>query len=388
LKFLERCNLEDKKTEDTGETERTLFPRMEDRRKWSALGGILFVLILLMAGVYFYAFDRVGLHGTAMVDVPRNSTGRDIADTLEKKGVIRSSTLFRLYSRILGSGKSLQSGTYKMKQGMTVKEAMTKLRSGMTESVFVTVPEGYTVHQIAALLDEAGVKGADDFEGEAASYGPLKYQYGPLPVSVKAEGFLFPDTYNIPKEYTARQICDMMYKRTDDMLTPEIRKKAQAKHLTLHALITLASMVEREARFKEDQEPIASVMLKRLSIGMPLQIDATIQYALPHFRYFIVLAVYAGQVAAGEENGAGAPAACNAGFLPMVEGSPGNDGKHGGAAVSHISFILYRYFSFYFTCPGAQVAYTHDVLPFRRLFAGYFFIVAQEAKDFLFLMEE
>lgn len=280
MKFLERCNLEDKKTEDTGETERTLFPRKEDRRKWSALGGILFVLILLMAGVYFYDFDRVGLHGTAMVDVPRNSTGRDIADTLEKKGVIRSSTLFRLYSRILGSGKSLQSGTYKMKQGMTVKEAMTKLRSGMTESVFVTVPEGYTVHQIAALLDEAGVKGADDFEGEAASYGPLKYQYGPLPVSVKAEGFLFPDTYNIPKEYTARQICDMMYKRTDDMLTPEIRKKAQAKHLTLHDLMTLASMVEREARFKEDQEPIASVMLKRLSIGMPLQIDATIQYAL------------------------------------------------------------------------------------------------------------
>ena len=71
-----------------------------------------------------------------------------------------------------------------------------------------------------------------------------------------------------------------------------------------------------------------------------------------------------------------------------VKGGPGNDGKHGGAAVSHISFVLYRYFSFYFTCPGAQVAYTHDVLPFRRSFAGYFFIVAQEAKDFLFLMEE
>lgn len=64
------------------------------------------------------------------------------------------------------------------------------------------------------------------------------------------------------------------------MLTPDIRKKAEAKHLTLHALMTLASMVEREARFKEDQVPIASVMLKRLEIGMPLQIDATIQYAL------------------------------------------------------------------------------------------------------------
>ncbi|WP_299145769.1 endolytic transglycosylase MltG [uncultured Dialister sp.] len=273
--------MQEEKKENSGEPEKEPFSwKNLGRREWSVLFGIIAFLILLTAGVYFYAFDRVGLHGTALVDVPRNSTGRDIADTLEKKGIIRSSTLFRLYSRILGSGKSLQSGTYKMKQGLTVKEAMMELRSGKTESVLVTVPEGYTVHQIASLLQEAGVKGAGDFEAEAASYGPLKYQYGPLPVTVKAEGFLFPDTYNIPKEYTARQICDMMYKRTDAMLTPDIRQRAKAKHMTLHALVTLASMVEREARFKEDQVPIASVMLKRLEIGMPLQIDATIQYAL------------------------------------------------------------------------------------------------------------
>lgn len=273
--------MQERKTEESGEPERAPFSlKKMGRKEWSALAGGLAFLILLTAGIYFYAFDRVDLHGSAMVDVPRNSTGRDIADTLEKKGIIRSSSLFRLYSRILGSGKSLQSGTYKMKQGLTIKEAMTELRSGKTESVFVTVPEGYTVRQISSLLKDAGVKGAENFEKEAASYGPLKYQYGPLPVPVKAEGFLFPDTYNIPKEYTARQICDMMYKRTDSMLTPDIRKKAEAKHLTLHALMTLASMVEREARFKEDQVPIASVMLKRLEIGMPLQIDATIQYAL------------------------------------------------------------------------------------------------------------
>lgn len=71
-----------------------------------------------------------------------------------------------------------------------------------------------------------------------------------------------------------------MYKRTNEMLTPEIRREAEAKHMTLHDLITIASMVEREAKFKEDQVPIASVILKRLEVGMPLQIDATVQYAL------------------------------------------------------------------------------------------------------------
>lgn len=269
--------MQDRKTENAEEPEKGAYPwKNWGRKEWSRFASCLCLFILLAAGYYFYAFDRISLHGSALVDVPVNATGRDIADTLEKKGIIRSSTLFRLYSRILGSGKSLQSGTYKMKQGLTVKEAMTELRSGKTESVFVTVPEGYTVRQIASLLKEANVQGAEDFEKEAASYGPLKYQYGPVAVPIKAEGFLFPDTYNIPKDYTARQICDMMYKRTDAMLTPDIRQRAEKKHMTLHDLVTLASMVEREARFKEDQVPIASVMLKRLQIGMPLQIDATI----------------------------------------------------------------------------------------------------------------
>lgn len=254
---------------------------VEKKRKLYALVAMGIVIIaLVLGGLYFYSFDRVALHGTASVDVPKNATGRDIADTLEKKGIIRSASLFRLYARILGSGKSLQSGTYKMKQGLTVKEAMAKLQSGETESAFVTVPEGYTVHQIGEILKKTDIQGAADFEKEASTYGPLKYQYGPVAAPVKGEGFLFADTYNIPKEYTARQICDMMYKRTDTMLTPDIRKRAAEKHMTLHDLLTLASMVEREARFKEDQVPIASVMLKRLQVGMPLQIDATIQYAL------------------------------------------------------------------------------------------------------------
>lgn len=245
---------------------------------WAALG--LMISIAFAGGIYFYAFDRIGLHGTAMVYVPKDATGKDIADVLESKGVIRSGTLFRFYARVLGSSNALQSGTYKMKQGLTVKEAMEALQSGKTESVMVTVPEGYTVHQIALLLKQAGVPAADDFEKVASTYGSLPYQYGPVAVPVKAEGFLFPDTYHIPLEYSAKQICDVMYQRTDQMLTPSIRKRAEEKHLTLHALMTLASMVEREAKFKEDQVPIASVMLKRLEVGMPLQIDATIQYAL------------------------------------------------------------------------------------------------------------
>lgn len=245
-----------------------------------ALGIAAGLAIALLGGWYFYAADHGTRSGKTQVRIEKNATGGDIASLLEKQGVIRSAVRFRLYARLLGEGNQLQSGDYVLEKGLTIRDAIDALKHGKTEAYLVTVPEGSTVHQIGSLLAEAGIEGAADFEAEAATYGPLKYQYGPIAVPIKAEGFLFADTYSIPKEYTARQILDLMYRHTDEMLTPDIRKRAEAKHMTLHDLFTIASMVEREARFPEDQVPIASVMLKRLSIGMPLQIDATIQYAL------------------------------------------------------------------------------------------------------------
>lgn len=269
--------LEEKKTEKSE-------PRQGEKNSINkttlSLGLGLLCAALVGTGVYFYSFDHVNLHGKAHVRIAQEATGHDIASLLEKKGVIRSAAIFNLYARLTGEGNKLQSGNYTLDQGITVKQALSELKNGKTDAVMVTVPEGYTVHQIAGLLQQAGLPGGDDFEDVASTYGPLKYQYGPIASPVKAEGFLFADTYSIPVEYSAKQICDLMYKHTDEMLTDNIRKRAAAKHMTLHSLVTLASMVEREARFKEDQVPIASVMLKRLQVGMPLQIDATIQYAL------------------------------------------------------------------------------------------------------------
>ena len=239
-----------------------------------------FLLLAAAGGVYFYSFDRPSGSGRVHLRVEKAATGRDIAGLLEKKGVIRSASLFNVYARLTGEGNQLQSGDYHLNRGLTVKEAIAAMKSGRVEAASVTVPEGYTVRQIAGLLREAGIAGAEDFEREASSYGPLPYQYGPVAAPVKGEGFLFADTYSIPLDYTARQVCDLMYQHTDEMLTEAMRRQAAAKNLPLHSLFTLASMVEREARFKEDQVPIASVMLLRLSMGMPLQIDATIQYAL------------------------------------------------------------------------------------------------------------
>lgn len=229
---------------------------------------------------YLYALESPDLHGKVTISIPKDATAREIGDILESKGVISRSHVFAAAVSFQHVENKLHSGEYRLDQGLTVGEALSELGSRRQVSATVTIPEGYTVHQMAAVFKEAGIAGAGQFEHEAAVYGPLKFQYGPLPVKVKGEGFLFADTYNVPLTYTARQICDMMYNQTNKVLTPEIRQQAAQKNMTLHDLITIASMVEKEARFKEDQVPIASVILARLDKGMPLQIDATIQYAL------------------------------------------------------------------------------------------------------------
>ncbi len=243
---------------------------------------VLFLLLCILGGafIYFYAFDHWPAKGMVTIDIPKEASGREIGDRLEEKGVIRSSMIFRAMIIATGNQKALQSGHYRMHQGLTVKEAIEELKSGREDVETVTVPEGYTAARIAELLKKAGISGGEDFLAEASSYAPASYMYGPEPAEIKGEGFLFADTYEIPKAYTARQICDLMYKRTDEMLAADIRKQAEKKKLTIHELMTIASMVEREARFKEDQEKIASVILARLEKGMRLQIDATVQYAL------------------------------------------------------------------------------------------------------------
>ena len=187
------------------------------------------VMLFIWAGQYFYQIQKPEAHGTVTVDIPANATGAEIGNMLEEKHVISNAFVFRTALAVKGDSKKLQAGHYKFDQGITVKEAIIELHKGGNDFATVTIPEGYTVSQIAEALKKADIKGADDFAAEAASYGPLTYMYGPEPAQVKGEGFLFADTYDIPKDYTAKQLCDLMYDHTDKMLSPELRREAAEK---------------------------------------------------------------------------------------------------------------------------------------------------------------
>ena len=255
-------------------------PARERMLCFLAAGFLFFCIAAAGIGEYLYGADRSTSAGTVVVDIPPAATGGEIARILEERGVVKSASAFRAALVLTGAGDKLQTGHYRLPLNLTMEEVIGALQKGSADFTTVTIPEGATVAQMQGILSRAGLPGADHFADEAASYGPLPYMYGPEAAPVKGEGFLFADTYDIPVDYTARQICDLMYKRTDAVLDSQIRKEAAAREMSLHDLMTIASMVEREARFREDQVPIASVMLKRLQLGMPLQIDATVQYAL------------------------------------------------------------------------------------------------------------
>lgn len=251
---------------------------------------VVLCVAALGAWRHLYAGVRSVGTGSVTLDIPPAATGAEIAALLEKEGLIADTRSFRLALLVTGESAGLQSGHYRLARGLTVEETIAALKKGQEDFVTVTLPEGSTARGMQEIFETAGIAGAKDFLSEASAYAPYAYMKGAEPAAVAGEGFLFADTYDIPKNFTARELCDLLYRHTDEILTAELRAKAEARKLSLHDLMTVASMVEREARFKEDQAPIAAVIYARLAAGMPLQIDATVQYALGKVKPELTLA--------------------------------------------------------------------------------------------------
>ncbi len=205
-----------------------------------------------------------------------DSVGRMLAE----KGIIGSRLYFWLAAKVNGLESKFQTGTYKFRRGMEAEEVMDMLVRGDTAPARFTIPEGFNVNEIAERLEKEGIARAAEIRAEAVKFAPYKYMLAAPEATYRAEGFLFPDTYEVEPGMTANSILHMMADNFDDKMTDAMRQRAMAEGLSLYDLVTLASLVEKEARFDEDRPVIAQVFLKRLRLGMPLQSDTTIQYLL------------------------------------------------------------------------------------------------------------
>ncbi len=214
------------------------------------------------------------------VKITRGMTTAEIARQLSDKGVISNSWKFRILSRMRGYDGQMKTGTYTFATGMSDEEVFEAILNGAKHLARLTIPEGFTVKEIAARLYELDLADKEDFLKAAKDFQPYDYITPNKNVFFAAEGFLFPETYEIESDYSIEEILKMMTGEFDKRLTDEMRAKAKEMNLSIYELVTLASLVEKEVRYEEDRAVVAQVLLKRLKLNMPLQTDATLQYLM------------------------------------------------------------------------------------------------------------
>ena len=203
-----------------------------------------------------------------------------IGDALEDAGVIDSAIQFRVVVALLGYEEMLQAGDYELEPNMPVLQAVYRMRRGILSPNFVTVVEGWRLEQIADALDELGIISREEFL-KATVAGNFDFDFlkrlGPL---TPLEGYLLPATYFYRRSDTADDLIQQMLEAMDKGFTEELRSEALDAGLTMHGVLTLASIIEREAKVPEERPIMAQVFLKRLRLGIPLEADPTVQYAV------------------------------------------------------------------------------------------------------------
>lgn len=217
--------------------------------------------------------------------VEPGETGREVADRLREEGLIKDARLFRYY--VVEEGLTLEAGEYNLNQTMTTFEIAHALQHGRADEIVLTVPEGRRLEEIADLAAEIGIDRAEFLViaaapvNEAAALQDLGADFlSEIPKDASLEGYLFPDTYRLPQDATARDLIERMVINFSMRVTPEMRAQALAQGRTVHEVIVLASIVEREAVLADERSLIASVYLNRLAVGMKLDADPTVQYPL------------------------------------------------------------------------------------------------------------
>jgi UPF0755 protein len=236
-------------------------------------------LTLVVASLALAACD--GGSGKTRVTIPPGATLRVAADSLARTGVIRSKTLFRAYASVRRGDRAIKAGTYEIDRGASYGRILETLRGGKGVMHVVTIPEGFTVAQIARVVSQRMGVPADSVQAAVRDTALLRRLNIPAET---AEGYLFPDTYSFLPGTTARQVVAEMVKRFEHIWQPAWTARLDTIAMSRHDVLTLASIVEREARVREERPVIAAVYLNRLRARMLLQADPTVQYALPQYQ--------------------------------------------------------------------------------------------------------
>lgn len=211
------------------------------------------------------------------VTIPKGATFRVAAESLAAHGLVSNVRLFGFYAKLRGRDRSMRYGTYMLAKGASWNELLEDLRRGRGIVHTVTIPEGYDLTRIVPLLAEALDVSRDSLDAAVRDSSLRRELDIPTPT---LEGYIFPDTYTFPDQITAHEAVTAMVHRFQQLWRPEWDAALDSLKLSRHDAITLASIVEREVRRREEGPVVAAVYLNRLKAHIPLQADPTVTYAL------------------------------------------------------------------------------------------------------------
>jgi UPF0755 protein len=211
------------------------------------------------------------------VEVPSGASTREIGRRLIDAGVIRDDLGFRLATWWSGEGRSLQAGEYRFDRPLSPLEVVDTVARGAVYGRRITFPEGLTIPEMARIFESQGFGPAAAFT-QAARNESLIADLDPAAADL--EGYLFPETYALPRGTAASALVEIMVRRFRDVYTPELRARAEAAGLNTRQLVTLASLVEKETGQGSERPLVAAVYRNRMKIGMGMQADPTVIYAL------------------------------------------------------------------------------------------------------------
>lgn len=250
----------------------------------------VFLLLVLAVGVAVYVYVQLqppaeGAGETVLVEIPSGFSSAQVAVLLQEKGLVRDARVFRYYLAYHKVSNRLQAGKYRFVRGMTLDEITRDLVEGNVyrETVKVTVPEGFRVEQIAERLEEAGLGSRERYlalirEHDFGEFPFVRDIPEDAPLKYRLEGYLFPDTYEFDKEADEVTVLTAMLERFAREWTPQRQERLRELGISVHQWVTMASLVEREAKVDAERPIIAGVIWNRLKENWLLQIDATVQY--------------------------------------------------------------------------------------------------------------
>ena len=258
---------------------RPLLPKQLPFRRatfWLFRGFLLAIPVWYLLLLYVPAGDGARVYG---LTVPRGAGFASVAQELKQAGLIRSSLHLRLVARLRGLDRKVQTGDYRISNAMLPVQILEKLANGQTDACKFTLPEGYTMYQAAELMEKQGIFDRKKFLSACENRVLLQE----LGIDAKTvEGYLFPGTYSVGFHMDEQGMVTEMVREFRRRLDG-VKALLDASHLSLGQVVTLASMIEREAVSSEEKPLIASVFLNRLRIGMPLQSDPTAIYGVRVF---------------------------------------------------------------------------------------------------------